>query len=321
MTARRVLWWLLRAAVVLACLAFLVVQAREVSRQMSLVEWLPASAFWYAAMAAPVFAATAWMLAAGWRIVLAGLGWHVRYLALARTLFLTQIGKYVPGNVGQHVGRVALAKREFGLPVGACVSSLLQESALLCLAALLTALACALALPGALPPVAIGALSIRTLPLVAAIIAAGLVALAIVNALSRTGSPPRSRPLGWLYSATPAWPVVARAASVYVVVSLLNGAALLLLALPLLPSAQGLFLPLTAAFALSWVIGFVVPGAPGGLGVREAALIFLLDGVLAKETVLAIALMSRLSMTLADALIFLSGLALPARPPQTETAR
>lgn len=319
MTGSRTLWLGLRVAIVVGCLAFLFVQAREVGQQMSLVDWLPASGFWYAAAAAPIFAATAWGLAWCWQILLRGLGHSQPYLPLARTLFLTQVGKYVPGNVGHHVGRVALARRQFAIPVSTSISSLLQESALLCLSALATALACALALPDALPALSFRGWRIDILPLLAIIIATGLGALAVVNALSGSPQWPRSKPIRWLATATPAWRQAAGTTPIYVGVFLLNGMALLLLALPLLESTQHVFLPLTAAFALSWVIGFVVPGAPGGLGVREAALIFLLDGVLAKETVLAIALMSRLSMTLADALIFLLGLSLPGRPPQWTT--
>ena len=57
-----------------------------------------------------------------------------------------------------------------------------------------------------------------------------------------------------------------------------------------------------SAFALSWTLGLVVPGAPGGLGVFEAALLLRLSGALPEPAVLAVALSYRLVVTVADLL-------------------
>jgi uncharacterized membrane protein YbhN (UPF0104 family) len=57
-----------------------------------------------------------------------------------------------------------------------------------------------------------------------------------------------------------------------------------------------------AGFALAWTIGLVVPGAPGGLGVFEAALLLRLGGAIPEAPLLAIALSYRLVATLADLL-------------------
>ena len=57
-----------------------------------------------------------------------------------------------------------------------------------------------------------------------------------------------------------------------------------------------------AAFALAWTVGLVVPGAPGGLGVFEAALLLRLSGALPVGSLLAVALSYRLMSTLAELL-------------------
>jgi uncharacterized membrane protein YbhN (UPF0104 family) len=57
-----------------------------------------------------------------------------------------------------------------------------------------------------------------------------------------------------------------------------------------------------SAFSLSWTLGLVVPGAPGGLGVFEAALLLRLSGALPEPAVLAVALSYRIVVTLADLL-------------------
>lgn len=64
---------------------------------------------------------------------------------------------------------------------------------------------------------------------------------------------------------------------------------------------------LTAMFMLAWVAGFLVPVAPGGIGVRESALLAL--AVPAEQTalVLAFALLTRLATTLGDLAIGLGG--------------
>lgn len=317
---RRWLWIGLRLLVAIACIGFLSAQVGDVSRQMSLVEWLPTSAIVSACLAAPVFAATAWLLAFAWQILLRARGQDAPLLTLARTLFLTQPAKYLPGNLGHHIGRVGLARRSLQVPMGDGIASLMQEAALLCLAALLTTLVCVVLQPWSIPALAAVGREDQGPWLLAGVIGAGLLALAVVNVVRASHRLPNLRGLRWALNTAPSWPTTMRTSPIYMGASLLNGAGLLLLALPLLESPEGLLLPFTAAYALAWVIGFVVPGAPGGLGVREAALVFLLDGVLAQETVLAIALMSRLSLTLADALIFLWGLALPKPPQPTRQA-
>ena len=57
-----------------------------------------------------------------------------------------------------------------------------------------------------------------------------------------------------------------------------------------------------AGFALAWTVGLVVPGAPGGLGVFEAALLLRFTNAIPEAPLLAIALSYRLVVTLADLL-------------------
>ena len=62
---------------------------------------------------------------------------------------------------------------------------------------------------------------------------------------------------------------------------------------------SGFFLA-TGAYALSFTAGFLVVIAPGGVGVREAALTVALGPVLATGAPLVVALASRVVMTIAD---------------------
>jgi uncharacterized membrane protein YbhN (UPF0104 family) len=57
------------------------------------------------------------------------------------------------------------------------------------------------------------------------------------------------------------------------------------------------------AQAAAWTAGFLTPGAPGGLGVREAVLVALLVGPLGEGSALAVALAWRVA-TLGGEVIF-----------------
>ena len=57
-----------------------------------------------------------------------------------------------------------------------------------------------------------------------------------------------------------------------------------------------------ACFALAWTVGLVVPGAPGGFGVFETALLVRMRDVLPPSQLLAVALSYRLMVTLAELL-------------------
>ena len=63
----------------------------------------------------------------------------------------------------------------------------------------------------------------------------------------------------------------------------------------------------TAAFALSWLVGFLAPGAPAGLGVREGIMVVLLSGAADNAQLLVFVLLARLVTMLGDACNFLIG--------------
>ncbi len=74
-----------------------------------------------------------------------------------------------------------------------------------------------------------------------------------------------------------------------------------LLAVQALSALQVETLPiLVSAFSLAWVMGLVIPGAPGGIGVFEAVAIALLQGQLPAEQVLGAVACYRLISTLAE---------------------
>jgi len=68
-------------------------------------------------------------------------------------------------------------------------------------------------------------------------------------------------------------------------------------------------LPVTAlcgAYVISWLAGFVTPGAPAGVGVRELVLLFLLKGVVVEADLLLAVVLGRMVTVVGDVLFFLA---------------
>ena len=61
----------------------------------------------------------------------------------------------------------------------------------------------------------------------------------------------------------------------------------------------------TAAFALSWALGFLAPGAPAGLGAREGIMLLILQGHGDTDKILLLVLLSRTVSMAGDFLTFL----------------
>ena len=55
-----------------------------------------------------------------------------------------------------------------------------------------------------------------------------------------------------------------------------------------------------SAYMIAWVLGFVIPGAPGGIGVREMALTLLLSPVIGKDLVVTLGILHRLITVIGD---------------------
>jgi len=68
----------------------------------------------------------------------------------------------------------------------------------------------------------------------------------------------------------------------------------------LLPDSEVGFSASVGAFALAWAAGFLVVIAPAGVGIREAALVVALGGILGRSEALAFAVFSRVILTVVD---------------------
>lgn len=62
---------------------------------------------------------------------------------------------------------------------------------------------------------------------------------------------------------------------------------------------------ITASYVASWSIGYMLPGAPGGIGIREFSLLLMLRSVCKTESILAAIVLHRIASILGDLFAFL----------------
>lgn len=205
----------------------------------------------------------------------------------------TQIAKYLPGNVFHLVGRHMLLRREGGghRELGL---ALMMEAVVLVAAAGLVGLSATVAAPPASEGVLPGLLA-RLGPMA---LGAALVAILAVAVAMRRSRAPCLRDMS---RAVPAGLMLA------LLFFTLQAAIFALLA-----DALGAVdaWRLAGLAPVAWIAGFLVPGAPGGLGPREAVLLILSGGAMAEDVALAAALLLRVVTTLGDVGCFLLGRAI-----------
>ena len=237
--------------------------------------------------------------ATAWRVTL---GIHDISLPPARAesqLLVSQIGKYIPGNVAHLLGRFALARSD-GVPSSIIASSLLLEVGFLLTSGVLI----------------VGVL-LLTMPDFVAAITADLPAVWF-------GSPMVAMFLGLLTCIVIGQIVIWRRAgrpeitfSKCLVLLSLHGFNFLILGVSLWCVARAVYpegsagmWQCTAIFTTAWVTGFLMPGAPGGIGIRDGIIALGLGLFIGQGAGLSVAIAHRAISVLGDIAVFGLGLAL-----------
>jgi uncharacterized membrane protein YbhN (UPF0104 family) len=214
------------------------------------------------------------LLAKSWQILLRSAGPRpAPECRLVATYALTQFAKYVPGNVFHLAGRHAVLTKK-GFSQRSLLVSTLHENLVLILSATCLGAVLLILFPGASLTAALHGTGVP--PVLLSPAARTVSAIAVLGAVT------------WIAAAT-----FRRFARVDIRRPLiLDGiffAAQGLFFVLLLHAVSGEFHPeALGVITVSWLVGFLTPGAPGGVGVREIAILFLLKGsVQPEEAVLA----------------------------------
>lgn len=215
---------------------------------------------------------------------------------LFATYATTQFAKYLPGNVGHYVGRHLLLRR-LGMSHRALLLATVGEAGFLVLASLVWASS---AINILLPWLQISLATWQTLLVECACLS---LAFACLQWWRRHNSKARV----WIPLYAPIWllPVLPLQLLLFAAMAL----SLMAPAHVLLQSASDIWL-LPAVAATSWVAGFLVVGAPAGLGVRETVFLVLLQGHMPESDVLLLAAAFRIITFGGDVVVLVLGLLL-----------
>ncbi len=239
-----------------------------------------------------------------WRLLMADQNHRVPVRLAMSVFFLSQLGKYLPGNVGQFLGRGVLAKST-GIPVGVAVGTAVFEG----IWALVISLTLALLSTWVL-------YDLTTLHNVNPSFggqASWLLALALVLPwlsvkLLNILLPKLSRKIGGGELLRLPRLRTSLLVSLLILTNfMLLGFALKLQAEVFFASPPVDWLSISLLFSSAWVAGYVVPGAPGGLGVREAMMVVLLTPLTGAPIATGLAVSMRLTSLLGDGLTIVIG--------------
>lgn len=252
-----------------------------------------------------------------WGWILEELGYDALGTWSISAYLTTNIAKYLPGNVWHFYGRV-MAATSVGVPLDGAAVSVVMEPLLMAIAALIVAF------------ISNQRLNIW-LQLIGLFMGLTLIHPSVMNPILKKlaaaksklkprksepsentpslSSPFNSSPLT-LSPSPPPLPTEPAKLKKYPLLPLIGellflvmrGAGFIGAVMALHPVEWGNVLPLLSAFSLAWMLGLVVPGAPGGIGVFEATALALLDGSLPSGILLGAVAFYRLVSTLAEAI-------------------
>jgi glycosyltransferase 2 family protein len=255
------------------------------------IEWR-FSAGWIVASVLVVFAAYAVLIEA-WRRVVLSMGERLAFFQAARIWFLASLGKYVPGKVWAVAGAAILAQRAGVDPSAAVAGALVLQALAIAsgaVAVALTAREAFHAVGSGVVPLAVG---------VVAFSLAGIFVLGSQRLLDRFSKVlPSSLPR--LRAIAPGMLVAGFIANVFAWCA--YGVALVFLARGLFPDLHLRLPQAIGVFTCSYLVGFIALFAPGGLGPRESVFLLLLAGDIGLKPAAALALASRLLLTVTELL-------------------
>lgn len=238
------------------------------------------------AIAAAVYLLAHPATAANWVLGVRALGQNVSFADGFKIAFASQVAKYLPGNVAHYFARTGLAKAAGVTLVSSSVATLVEILTALLAAAAIVATA---TLVDPAPLAVLDAALTRSRAVPASI---GLIAICAIALTVYLTSMPARTVLRMLACHAVNFMLVAL--SFFAVTASLTDQAL----------APG---PAIGIFTAAWVAGYLVPGAPAGLGVREAVLVAWLSPIIGPGEAIACTVFHRLLTASCDALVGIAG--------------
>lgn len=251
-------------------------------------------------LAALFWSASLPLLALAWRGMLRSLGVRKSLRELIGILGISQFAKYVPGNVAQYVGRVGMSLTR-DIPARPLAVTIILETLLVVPAAVVIGVGTGVLSNVGLQVVRHHGSQLLLIAALVVLASIGLFVLRLIAPSLLQRFAPKYAP-ALEGNLLPAQRSLAQAFAAYCVAFGIHGLSLILLTHFLLPGAHHDNWLLVASFALAWIVGFVTPGAPAGLGVREGLLLLMLAPVYSMATAGILVIALRIATTLGDVL-------------------
>lgn len=217
------------------------------------------------------------LLALAWRDILLQLGVQIPRSLAYNIYGITQIAKYIPGNVFHLAGRQSM-----GISAGIASMPLLKSSiweiGIISVAGFFF---CFLILPAFLP---LASQTTADMLFITSCIPAGLCLYHFAPPLARS--------------------------YIFYLLFLMTTGIIFIAIINTVSNFSGPWSFLCGAYVIAWLAGLITPGAPAGIGVREIVLLFLLKGQVAEADLLLAVLLGRTVTVGGDILFFLSSLAI-----------
>ena len=313
------------AALTLASIAFLAISFFRLDfsglpRVAGIVPWLAALAL------SACYALTVGVQGLAWHSTLSFLApVKPRVSATLSAYARANIGKYLPGNVMHFVGRNYFGAR-LGLSQADMAMGTALEIASLALTAAFLSIACAAA-SGSLAATldlfgggrivfiaGAAVVALLALALLAAFAASGKLRRALYRIGARLSAAKKRSAGRGFRGRAPAYLLALY--SLYVLNFLIHASVIVAASRVFLGTSLSVdkAIALSAAYLAAWLVGFVVPGPPGGIGVREAAFLMLAGPLLGPSGALALAAVSRAICVAGDGLAYAAALAVRMPP-------
>jgi hypothetical protein len=231
-----------------------------------------------------------------WSRTLQELQQPIQPVWIVQAYLKTNIAKYLPGNVWHYYGRVNAAKNA-GASLEVAALSVLLEPVLMLAAALFVTLLCSQQL---FAQYGLPALAVQCLALVGVLAAVHPRCLnpllALAGKLKQKGKLSATNQMQTMAH----YPLIPLLGELGFVLLRAGGFLMTFLAVNSINLSE--LSLLVSAFSLAWMLGMVVPGAPGGVGVFEATAIALLGTRYSPAILLSIVALYRLISVLAEAI-------------------
>ncbi|MEZ5701602.1 MAG: lysylphosphatidylglycerol synthase domain-containing protein [Burkholderiaceae bacterium] len=239
-----------------------------------------------------------------WRLLMADQNHRVPVRLAMSVFFLSQLGKYLPGNVGQFLGRGVLAKST-GIPVGVAVGTAVFEGIWNLVISLTLALLSTFVLWDLVTLHTVNpAFGTKASWLLAFALVLPWLSVKVLNMVL----PKLSRKIGGGELLRLPRLRTSLLVSLLILINfMMLGYVLKLQAEVFFSSPEVDWLSITLLFSSAWVAGYVIPGAPGGLGVREAMMVVLISPLTGAPVATGLAVSMRLTSLLGDGLTVLIG--------------